>query len=279
MSNTTQYWVNNIDPVIFRIYGDIAVRYYGIAYLLGFIFTIIMLKIYYRAGKSSIDSNKIDKIIFAIVAGVLVGGRLGYMLFYSWSEFINNPLLIFCVWQGGMSSHGGFIGVAIALLWISYKHKIPFFQIGDFICSIAPIGLFFGRIANFINGELWGKISTVPWAVIFPKSAPAGTPVELITPRHPSQLYEATLEGLILFIYVQLRFWFSHVQKNPGRLSGEFLILYAILRIIGEQFREPDAGLIFGMSRGVFFSIFILLAGIVFILHSIYPIYNYNNKS
>jgi phosphatidylglycerol:prolipoprotein diacylglycerol transferase len=269
MNEKVNYWVDNLDPFIFRIHGDIGVRYYGVAYLLGFVAAIFLLKLYYKKGKSPLDSDQVDNSIFAIVAGVLVGGRVGYIIFYAWPAFCSDPLTLFKVWQGGMSSHGGFIGVIIAALWIARRQKIPFMQLADILASVTPIGLFFGRIANFINGELWGKVTNVPWAVIFPKSAPPDTPVMFIEPRHPSQLYEASLEGLFLFIYLQVRFWFGKTLKSPGRLSGEFLILYAIVRILGEQFREPDAALIMGVSRGIFYSYFMILAGVAFIVYSI----------
>ena len=268
MQEHSQYWVHNLDPFIFRIYGNIGVRYYGVAYLLGFVAAILILKLYYRKGKSPLTPEQVDNSIFAIVAGVLLGGRIGYVLFYAWPQFCSNPLILFKVWQGGMSSHGGFIGVIIAVWWLSRKQKIPFMQLADLFATVTPIGLFFGRIANFINGELWGKVSNVPWAVIFPKSQPPGTPIKYIQPRHPSQLYEASLEGLFLLIYLQARFWLGKPLKKPGQLSGEFLILYAIVRIIGEQFREPDASLICGVSRGIFYSYFMILIGVSFIIYS-----------
>ena len=268
MEEHSQYWVHNLDPFIFRIYGNIGVRYYGVAYLLGFIAAIMLLKLYYRKGKSPLNPDQVDSSIFAIVAGVLLGGRIGYIILYAWPQFCDNPLVLFKVWQGGMSSHGGFIGVILAVWWISRKQKVPFMQLADLFATVTPIGLFFGRIANFINGELWGKVSNVPWAVIFPKSQPPGTPVKYIPPRHPSQLYEASLEGLFLLIYLQLRFWLGKPLSKPGQLSGEFLILYAIVRIIGEQFREPDASLICGVSRGIFYSYFMIAVGIAFIIYS-----------
>jgi phosphatidylglycerol---prolipoprotein diacylglyceryl transferase len=168
-----------------------------------------------------------------------------------------------------MASHGGFVGVAVAMAWFAHKHKLSFLHLSDLIVSVAPLGLLLGRIANFINGELWGKISNVPWAVIFPESAPAGTPVSLIAPRHPSQLYEAALEGALLLALMQWRFWKSDVvARQPGRLAGEFLIAYAVVRMIGELFREPDFGIapIFGLSRGTFYSFFLILVGLVLIL-------------
>ena len=269
MNDKVHYWVDNLDPFIFRIYGNFGIRYYGVAYLLGFIAAIFFLKLYYKKGKSPLNPDQVDNSIFAIVAGVLLGGRIGYIILYAWPTFCSDPLTLFKVWQGGMSSHGGFIGVIIAVLWISRRQKIPFMQLADLFASVTPIGLFFGRIANFINGELWGKVTNVSWAVIFPKSAPPGTPVEYIQPRHPSQLYEASLEGLFLFIYLQIRFWFGKTIEKPGRLSGEFLILYAVVRIFGEQFREPDASLILGVSRGIFYSYFMIVLGCFFIVHSI----------
>ncbi len=268
MTQQAQYWVHNLDPFIFRIYGDIGVRYYGVAYLLGFVAAIYILKLYYKKGRSPLSADQVDSSIFVIVAGVLLGGRMGYVFFYAWPQFCSDPLTLIKVWQGGMSSHGGFIGVMISVWWISRKQKIPFMQIADLFSTVTPIGLFFGRIANFINGELWGKVTNVSWAVVFPKSAPPGTPIEYVQPRHPSQLYEASLEGLFLLIYLQLRFWFGNPLKRAGQLSGEFLILYAIVRIIGEQYREPDAALILEVSRGIFYSYFMIVLGIGFIIYS-----------
>jgi phosphatidylglycerol:prolipoprotein diacylglycerol transferase len=153
------------------------------------------------------------------------------------------------------------VGVAAAMWWFARKQQIPFFNLADSVVTAAPAGVMLVRIANFINGELWGKISDVKWAVIFPASAP-GTPVHLIAPRHPSQLYQAGLEGLLLLIYTAWRYWRSNVvRSHPGQLSGEFLIGYALARIVGELFREPDADLILGLSRGTFYSIFFLIAG------------------
>lgn len=163
-----------------------------------------------------------------------------------------------------MASHGGFVGVCLALIWFVQKHRLPWRRTADVLVTLAPPGLFFGRLANFINGELWGKVSYAPWAVIFPASAPSGTPLTEIPPRHPSQLYEALLEGLFLTAYTQLRFWRSgFVRARPGWLAGEFLILYAAVRVVGEIFREPDAPLLFGLSRGTFYSLFLIAAGLV----------------
>jgi phosphatidylglycerol---prolipoprotein diacylglyceryl transferase len=189
-----------------------------------------------------------------------------YFLLYQTDVLWRDPLALLRVWEGGMASHGGFAGVAVAAIWFARSRRIPALHLGDLVASASPIGLFFGRIANFINGELWGRVTDVPWAVIFPRSAPPGTHPLLIEPRHPSQLYEAGLEGLVMFAFAQWRFWCTDVTKrSPGRLSGEFLILYAIVRIIGEQFIEPDASLLFGLNRGIFYSFFLIAGGAVLI--------------
>jgi phosphatidylglycerol:prolipoprotein diacylglycerol transferase len=170
-----------------------------------------------------------------------------------------------------MASHGGFIGVLVACWWVTKKLNLSFLQLGDLLCPLVPPGILLGRIANFINGELWGKVTQVPWAVIFPQSALPGTPVEQIAPRHPSQLYEAGLEGALLLVYSQWRLWKTDVLASPGRLTGEFLAIYAVVRIFGEQFREPDAPLIMDLSRGSFYSIFLLIAGAFLIYRSRKP--------
>ena len=200
----------------------------------------------------------------AIIIGVIAGGRIGYMLFYDFSAFLRNPLLLLRVDQGGMSSHGGFIGVFLAVVWFAKKYNYPFLKLGDVIVTLAPLGLCFGRIANFINGELWGRVTNVPWAVIFPRSPMVydmASHTFAPEPRHPSQLYAAFLEGLLLFLYVQWRFWCT--QPKPGQIGGEFLIGYGIVRIFDELFREPDAALILGLSRGQFYSIFMIITGII----------------
>lgn len=261
------YWVNNLDPFLIRFSGDFGIRYYGLAYLCGFAAGAWLLFAYAKSDRSRLPAALVLDFMTALVIGVLVGGRLGYFLLYQFHALITEPWVIFRVWDGGMASHGGFAGVALAVAWFARKRRIPFLHLGDLIASVTPVGLFFGRIANFINGELWGKPSTVPWAVIYPRS-----PAPLV-PRHPSELYEAALEGLLLFIFVQWRFWRSHiVLRRPGRLAGEFLIAYAIARAIGEIFREPDASLILGLSRGTFYSIFLVIAGVWLITRQSRPL-------
>jgi phosphatidylglycerol:prolipoprotein diacylglycerol transferase len=269
------HWVHDLDPVIFQFTDTLAIRWYGLAYVAGFLVAFGMLNLYWKRGCSRVDPRLQETLAMAMILGVVLGGRLGYFLLYDLAEFLRNPLIFFQVWKGGMASHGGFAGVAVAAIWVARKHRLHPFYLGDLIASVAAPGLLFGRLANFINGELWGRVSEVPWAVIFPQSAPAGMPVWLIPPRHPSQLYEAALEGLFLFIYMQWRFWTVKGREQgtgaptaaarPGHLTGEFLVVYSIGRWIAELFREPDAGLIMGMSRGSFYSLFLLACGIVLI--------------
>ena len=257
------FWTHNLSPFLVKFGDNFGIRYYGLSYLLGFMTAALLLSRYWRAGRSQLPREKISDLIIALVLGVMIGGRLGSFLLYHPSDLVTDPLSFFRVWEGGMASHGGMAGVAVALAWFGRVQKIPFLHLSDLVTSTAPLGLFFGRVANFINGELWGKQATVSWAVIFPNSP------DPVIPRHPSQLYEAGLEGVLLFVYMQWRFWKSDAVKvAPGRLTGEFLIAYAIARAIGEIFREPDAGLILGLSRGTFYSFFLIAAGVVLIVRS-----------
>jgi phosphatidylglycerol:prolipoprotein diacylglycerol transferase len=257
----TAYWTPDLSPFLIRFSENFGIRYYGLAYLLGFLGAAWLLSCYWRAGRSQLPRGKIPDLIIAVVLGVMVGGRLGSFLLYTPGQLISDPLSLLRVWEGGMASHGGMVGVGIALAWFARSQKMRFLHLSDIVISTAPLGLLLGRIANFINGELWGKPTEVAWAVIF-KNSPAP-----LVPRHPSQLYEAALEGALLLAYMQIRFWRSDVAKTtPGRLTGEFLILYAILRAIGEMFREPDASLILGLSRGTFYSVFLIAAGLVVIV-------------
>lgn len=270
MPTENTYWVHDLSPFLIRFpenpLGLEGIRYYGLAYLLGFLVAWLLLRIYDAKGKFTIDADKRSTLMTAIIVGVIAGGRVGYILFYDLSAFLQNPFLLLRVDQGGMSSHGGFIGVFLAVVWFSRKYNYPFLKLGDVIVTLAPLGLFFGRIANFINGELWGRVTDVSWAIIFPHS-PAAYDVTkhlfVAEPRHPSQLYAAFLEGLLLFFYTQWRLWRTH--PKAGQIGGEFLIGYGIVRIFGELFREPDAALIMGLSRGQFYSIFMIIVG-VFIL-------------
>lgn len=257
------YFVHDFSPFLIQFSDNFGLRYYGLAYMAGFVAAAWLLHIYWKKGRSPFALNAITDLMTYIVIGVLVGGRLGYFFLYQFHTLRENPFAILRVWEGGMASHGGFVGVLLAIAWWARRRQVPLFHVSDLIVSTAPVGLFFGRIANFINGELWGKIADVPWAVIFPQSAAPGTAVAFIAPRHPSQLYQAALEGLLLLALLQWRFWKSDiVRTQPGRLSGEFLVGYAVVRMIGEIFREPDASLLFGVSRGTFYSIFLIAAGV-----------------
>ncbi len=258
------YWTHDLNPFIIRFTDNFGIRWYGLAYLAGFLAAGWLLLRYHRAGRSPLDANGIFDLMTALIAGVILGGRLGYFLLYQPEVFRTDPLMLVRVWEGGMASHGGFAGVVVALWWFTRRREPGLLRTADLIVTVAPLGLFFGRLANFINGELWGIPSRVPWAVIFPASPPP------LMPRHPSQLYEAGLEGLLLFAYMQWRFWRSDAaRRQPGRISGEFLIAYALLRALGELFREPDAALILGLSRGTFYSIFLVLAGAALIVRAV----------
>lgn len=263
------YWVHDLSPFLIRFGENFGLRYYGLAYMLGFLGAFWLLNRYARAGRSLLPAAQIGDFMMAIILGVLLGGRLGYFLLYQPDLLFSNPLAFLRVWEGGMASHGGFIGVGVALWWFARSSRIPALHLSDLAASTTAIGLMFGRIANFINGELWGKTTDVPWAVIF--SHTGGGPA----PRHPSQLYEAALEGALLLALAQWRFWRTDVvRRQPGRFAGEFLITYAALRMVCERFIEPDASLILGLSRGTFYSIFIAGLGGWFITRRAAPLEN-----
>jgi phosphatidylglycerol---prolipoprotein diacylglyceryl transferase len=263
------YFQHNLDPYLIRFSENFGIKYYGLAYALGFLCGGVLLYIYWRRGRSPLNPEGQSDLLLGAMIGTLVGGRLGYFLFYSPETFFRDPLTLIRVWDGGMASHGGFIGVVLGMWWASRKHKLPFVAAGDLMASLAPPGLLFGRLANFINGELWGKETTVPWAVEFPIRDAAENIIGHEPPRHPSQLYEAALEGLLLLVYTQWRLWRTPVLKEqPGRLAGEFLLGYAIVRVIAEQFREPDPGIAtpLGINRGAWLSLALAAAGVCLIV-------------
>ena len=264
----SEHWIHDLSPFLWQFpppyndWGPGGIRWYGIAYLLGFIGAALLLRIAWKKGKSPYDPEQVMNLMTFQILGVLIGGRVGYALLYQGAKFIDDPLILFRVWEGGMASHGGFIGVCIATLWYAKQSKQSPLPIGDLIVSIVAPGLFFGRLANFINGELWGKTTLLPWGVRFPNAPDFALGIA----RHPSQIYAACLEGLLPFVYIQWRFWRSNItQKYPGQLAGEFLVIYSIARIVNEIFREPDSPLIYGMSRGQFYSIFLAISGFVLI--------------
>ena len=298
------YYIHDLSPFLFRIGDGFGVRWYGLSYVLAFLSAWAVFTHLAKRGYSDIPAAAVgDFITGTALFGVILGGRLGYMLFYDWDNFSRDPLIIFKIWDGGMASHGGILGIVV-FTWIYSRRKhIPWLNIGDNTVVAAPLGLFLGRCANFINGELYGRPSTSAWAVQFPKElyeAPAETVrhvlseatrinpswnsipaiidhagtspalnavlAESLTPRHPSQLYAATLEGAALFAVL----WIlrTRFRLPDGVLTGAFFIGYAILRIIGEIFREPDAPLTWILSRGQFLSLFLMLIGIAFLAAS-----------
>jgi len=290
------YYLHDLDPIIFRVYDNIGPRWYGLAYVLAFICGYALLGLLAKRGYADIPASRVgDFVTGCALFGVIVGGRLGYVFFYK-PEMLREPLSILRVWEGGMSSHGGMIGLLLFTLHYAHRHKLSWANLGDNLGVAAPLGLFFGRCANFINGELYGRAANVPWAMQFPKELldhpaeadraiaacaqinPSLTTPEaivgavhrqsqvkevlrtILTPRHPSQLYEAFFEGIILFAIL----WIvrTRTRQPNGVLMGLFFICYAVFRIVIETFREPDATLIAGFTRGQFFSFFLIAIGV-----------------
>lgn len=223
-----------ISPVIFSI-GPLVIRWYSMAYLFGIIAAWYLVLRNIRKYHLPISKENLEDLVFYITLGVVLGGRLGYVLFYGQSVFWHNPLEIFAIWHGGMSFHGGIVGVIVAAYLAARKIRYPFLSVTDLVALYAPIGIFCGRLANFANDELWGRITDVPWAVRFPNGG--------YLPRHPSQLYEACLEGILLFVVLNLLWQKKWVRQHCGFTSALFLILYGCFRAMVEIFREPDAQL------------------------------------
>ncbi|WP_315704917.1 MULTISPECIES: prolipoprotein diacylglyceryl transferase [unclassified Bradyrhizobium] len=257
------------DPVAIAI-GPFAIRWYALAYISG----IVIGWLYARSllknerlwgGPAPISLLQLDDFILWVTLGIILGGRTGYVLFYNLPFFVQHPLEIFELWKGGMSFHGGFMGCVIAVIWFCRRNGLPILSLGDITTAVGPIGLFLGRIANFINGELWGRSAdpSLPWAMIFPSGGPV--------PRHPSQLYEAGLEGIVLFIVLAILVRFGAL-KRPGLILGSFILLYGIARITGEHFREPDPQLGFlwgGLTMGMLLSVPMLIIGAILILRAL----------
>jgi phosphatidylglycerol---prolipoprotein diacylglyceryl transferase len=256
------------DPVAISL-GPIAIRWYALAYIGG----IVLGWIYARAlikseklwgGPAPISLAQMDDFILWITIGIIVGGRSGYVLFYNLPFFIEHPAAIFKLWEGGMSFHGGFLGCVVAVMWFARKNGISILSLGDIVTAVGPIGLLLGRLANFINSELWGRVAdpSLPWAVVFPNGGPL--------PRHPSQLYEAFLEGIVLFTVLALMIRMGAL-KRPGLILGSFILIYALARITGEMFREPDSQLGFlwgGLTMGMLLSVPMIFAGIILIVQA-----------
>ena len=300
--NALAFYLHNLDPFIFHVTATFGPRWYGMAYVMAFICGYALLAWLSKRGYADLHRAQVgDFITWAALFGVMMGGRLGYVLFYK-PQMLAHPLSILKIWEGGMSSHGGIIGLVLFTLYYARKYKISFLNLGDNLGVVAPIGLFFGRCANFINGELYGRPTNVAWAVEFPKellesgnvaqsdkalalaqqidpglhsvdnviaAAQSNPQIEqilrtVLTPRHPSQLYEALVEGVLLFLIL----WIvrTKTRQPNGVITGLFLVCYSILRIVVENFREPDAPMIGMFTRGQFFSFFLIALGLAFIV-------------
>jgi phosphatidylglycerol:prolipoprotein diacylglycerol transferase len=299
------YYLHDLSPHAIRFTEKFAIHWYGLAYVLGFYLCYRVMLFLARRGLTELKEAEVaDFITLVAIFGVVLGGRLGYMLIYNFDEFIRRPWTLFLLHQGGMASHGGIFGIVVFTLWYARRHKISWTGLGDTLVCGAPLGVFLGRIANFINGELFGRVTTVPWAVKFPTElhhsdyyAQGGQPVDLppqiqhspdiiswftqnvgdvsqleslLHPRHPSQLYEALGEGLFLtliLLFIRIRF-----PKLPhGILTALFFLLYSAARISLEFVRQPDSGseLILGMTKGQFLTLFMIAAGIGFLIHAL----------
>lgn len=221
----------NISPVFFSV-GPIDIRWYSLAYLFGIAAAWFLVNRNIKKYNLPISKTQLEDVVFYITLGIILGGRIGYMLFYGREALLENPLELFALWHGGMSFHGGIAGVIIASWLAAKKINYKFLSLTDLAALYAPIGIFCGRLANFANDELWGRVTTVPWAVRFPNGG--------YLPRHPSQLYEAVFEGLVLFIVLNLLWQIRRVRCSSGFVSACFLILYGTFRVVMEQFREPD---------------------------------------
>jgi len=248
----------NIDPILLEL-GPIRLSWYGLMYVFGFLISYLLVRYQMKRKDFGISRQEVENLYFYLIIGLMVGARLGYVLFYDLKVYLADPLEIFAIWHGGMSFHGGLMGVLVVGVLFSWRNKKSFWKITDLIIVTAPIGLGLGRIGNFINGELYGRVTQVPWGMIFPKGGPL--------PRHPSQLYESALEGGALFLIL----WFIKDKKLPsGSLFALFLLLYGVFRFFVEFFREPDAhlGFVLGpFSMGQVLTFFVIAGGIVLFVY------------
>jgi len=257
----------DIDPVLVQI-GPFALRWYALAYITGILLGWFYARAIVRSerlwgGPAPMTLTDLDDFVLWVTLGVILGGRIGYVLFYNPAHFAANPIEIVQLWKGGMSFHGGFVGVVVAVILFARSHGIPVLSLGDVACAVYPLGHFLGRIANFINGELWGRATDAPWAMVFPDGGPIA--------RHPSQLYEAALEGLLLLVILA---WLIRrgALKRPGLVTGVFAVGYAVTRSFCELFREPDAQLGFlwgGLTMGMLLSLPLMLAGVALIWNAL----------
>lgn len=250
-----------LNPVAINL-GFFGIKWYSLAYLAGILLGYMYLLRLLREPGAPMARRHADDMIFYATLGIIIGGRAAYVLFYQ-PEILAHPLDIFKLWNGGMSFHGGMVGVIVAILYMSRKEGLNWLRVHDYIACCAPFGLFFGRLANFVNGELWGKATDVPWAIVFPTGGPV--------PRHPSQLYEAGLEGVLLFAILWFAFWKTRARYEPGKLAGIFLLGYGIARFGVEYFREADAQLMTfaqasGLHMGQWLTLPMIFGGLYLIL-------------
>lgn len=249
----------NIDPILFEL-GPIRVGWYGLMYVFGFLASYLLVRDQMKKKDFGVSKLEVENLYFYLILGLIIGARFGYVLFYDLKMYLSDPLEAFAIWHGGMSFHGGLIGVLLVGILFSWKNKKSFWKIADLFIVTAPIGLGLGRIGNFINGELYGRVTRVPWAMIF------RTDRDLL-PRHPSQLYESALEGGVLFLFL----WFLKDKKLPiGGLFAVFLSLYGVFRFLAEFFREPDPqiGFILGwVTMGQILSSFMIVGGVILFLY------------
>lgn len=260
-------WVDlGLKPYLFQI-GSFQLRWYSLAYLAGILLGYWHLaKMINRPG-APMAQRHLDDLFFYCTLGIIIGGRLGYATFYA-PELWANPLDLLKLWNGGMSFHGGLMGTALAMAWVAWRGGLTFLRVADYVCVVVPFGMFFGRLANFVNGELWGRVAESPiaWAMVFPEAGPYA--------RHPSQLYQAGLEGLLMMIIMLLLFWKTSARFRPGLLGGTFAAGLGLCRFVAEYFREPDAQLSefaarTGLSMGQWLTIPLVLVGLIFLVRAL----------
>ncbi len=253
-----------LHPVAFHV-GPLAIRWYGLSYMAGIILGWWYLTKMIDQPGAPMARRHADDFVFYATLGIILGGRIGYIIFYGYQMWAH-PLQWFMLWDGGMSFHGGALGVVLAIWWVARRNNLSMLRFVDYVACAGTIGLFFGRLANFVNGELWGRPTDVPWGIVFPHTVGAGLPEPA---RHPSQLYEAGLEGVMLFLILSFLFWRTDARYKPGLLLGVFLVGYGCSRFIVEYFREPDAqlGILpWGISMGQTLSAPMIIVGLWFIM-------------
>lgn len=259
----TNIFLHNFNPILLD-FGSIKLTYYGLSYAIGVILGLVYLKKINKRQKLAEDKI-LDEVITYAILGIILGGRLGYVIFYNPLDYLEDPMTIFETWKGGMSFHGGLIGFLLAIVLYCRKYKLEFWKVMDLMALVAPIGLFFGRVANFINGELYGRATNGDWGVIFPYGGDF--------PRHPSQLYEAFLEGMVMFICLNILYYKTDIYKESKVISGLFLIMYGAFRILVEVFREPDQhiGIVGFLTMGQILSLPMIFIGICLLYRKILP--------